>query len=166
MFHASVNSGCDLSSAEKVCSASSNSPAPICSAPLLSAASAPRSPERCQCSHLGCHGTVCGTYSTPEAGFPVRTLRGALWARYSVSPLRTVHGRQVRVARTDSSEAPGRTCQLRLPQQALRDLGKWALLQRSQQERLRLVHRGEDRRTSQRFHHHLECWRGEWRSGG
>jgi hypothetical protein len=71
-----------------------------------------------QCGqHLGYHAR--GTYPTPEAGtraYPVRTVRGALGASRPARPVRTRSGRLVRVARTYPTEAPGRTCQLRVAQ--------------------------------------------------
>ena len=44
----------------------------------------------------------------------VRYARGALGSGRPAPPVRTQRGRLVRVARTYPTEAPGRTCQLRL----------------------------------------------------
>eukprot|EP00964_Phaeocystis_antarctica_P148427 scaffold115266_cov65-Phaeocystis_antarctica.AAC.2 len=61
--------------------------------------------------HLWCHGTwYCGT---PRAG--TRTAYVQCVAPRGSYPAPQVRRRLVRVARTYSTEAPGRTCKLRLP---------------------------------------------------
>ena len=58
------------------------------------------------------HHTVRGTYGTPEAGTRTAHVR---WRTSCPAPLvRTARRRPVHVARTYSTEAPGRTCKLRL----------------------------------------------------
>ena len=61
---------------------------------------------------LRCHGARYLRYARGWYAYPVRTVRGALWARLPAPPVRTQRGRLVRVARTYPTEAAGRTCQL------------------------------------------------------
>ena len=65
---------------------------------------------------LGCHGTLYVPNARGWYAYPVRTVRGALGASRPVRPVRTQHGRLVRVARTYPTKAPEHTCQLRIAQ--------------------------------------------------
>ena len=62
----------------------------------------------------GCHGTRYVRYRRGWHAYPVRAVRGALGAGRPAPLARTVRGRLIRVACTCPTEAPGRTCQLRV----------------------------------------------------
>ena len=64
-------------------------------------------------ARLGCHGTRYVPNARGWYAYPVRTVRGALGVSRPAPPVRTQRGRLVRVAGTYSTEAPGRTRQLR-----------------------------------------------------
>jgi hypothetical protein len=72
------------------------------------------------CSRWSCSGVYLGCLSTRYVAnarggcaYPARTVGGALGASRPAPPVRTQRGRLVREARRYSTEALGRTCQLR-----------------------------------------------------
>eukprot|EP00964_Phaeocystis_antarctica_P128909 scaffold92731_cov66-Phaeocystis_antarctica.AAC.1 len=62
---------------------------------------------------LRCHGTRYVRHTRGRYAYGARTVRGARGASCPAPPVRTARRRLVRVARTYSTEAPGRTCKLR-----------------------------------------------------